>query len=96
VLKHMRNWSFDTVEREVRANMVYRMFTRVGRMIPLVQQVMQQTKARIFKNDLHAPDKLVSLFETATQIIRKGKSAKPTEFGTHQNPRVGKPNHYAL
>jgi transposase, IS5 family len=29
-LKHMRNWSFDTVEREVRANLVYRMFTRVG------------------------------------------------------------------
>jgi DDE family transposase len=41
---------------------------------------MRQTKARLFHNDLHA-DKLVSLFETATQIIRKGKSSKPTEFG---------------
>ena len=51
------------------------------RMIPLVQQVMRQTKARLFHNDLHASDKLVSLFETATQIIRKGKSSKPTEFG---------------
>src|SRR5262249_50162237 len=51
------------------------------RMIPLVQQVMRQTKARVFHNDLHAVDKLVSLFETATQIIRKGKSTKPTEFG---------------
>jgi IS5 family transposase len=51
------------------------------RMIPLIQQVMRQTKARVFRNDLHAVDKLVSLFETATQIIRKGKSAKPTEFG---------------
>src|SRR5262249_54091980 len=29
-LKHMRNWSFDTLEREVRANLVYRIFTRVG------------------------------------------------------------------
>src|SRR6266704_4187781 len=29
-LKHMRNWSFDTLEREVRANLVYRAFTRVG------------------------------------------------------------------
>ena len=29
-LKHMRNWSFDILEREVRANLVYRMFTRVG------------------------------------------------------------------
>jgi len=51
------------------------------RMIPLVQQVMRQNKARLFRNDLHAVDKIVSLFETATQIIRKGKSAKPTEFG---------------
>jgi len=51
------------------------------RMVPLVQQVMRQTKARVFHNDLHVSDKLVSLFETATQIIRKGKSAKPTEFG---------------
>ena len=51
------------------------------RMIPLVQQVMRQTKARVFHNDLHVPEKLVSVFETATEIIRKGKSAKPTEFG---------------
>src|SRR6516225_875924 len=29
-LKHMRNWSFDVLEREVRANLVYRVFTRVG------------------------------------------------------------------
>ena len=53
----------------------------LGRMIPLVQQVMRQTKARVFHNDVHVPHKLVSLFETATEIIRKGKSAKPTEFG---------------
>jgi IS5 family transposase len=51
------------------------------KMVPLVQRVMRQTKARVFRNDLHAADKLVSLFETATQIIRKGKSSKPTEFG---------------
>jgi IS5 family transposase len=51
------------------------------RIIPLVQQVMRQSKARLFHNDVHAVDKLVSLFETATQIIRKGKSSKPTEFG---------------
>lgn len=51
------------------------------RMIPLVRQVMRQTKARLFRNDLHAAEKLVSLFETATQIVRKGKSSKPTEFG---------------
>src|SRR5947207_5448677 len=30
VLKHVRGWSYETLEREVRANMVYRMFTRIG------------------------------------------------------------------
>ena len=29
-LKHMRNWSYHVLEREVRANLVYRQFTRVG------------------------------------------------------------------
>ena len=30
VLKHIRNLSYATLEREVRANLVYRDFTRVG------------------------------------------------------------------
>jgi IS5 family transposase len=30
LLKHMRNWSYQVLEREVRANLVYRDFTRVG------------------------------------------------------------------
>jgi IS5 family transposase len=30
VLKRLRNWSYDTLEQEVRANLVYRQFTRVG------------------------------------------------------------------
>src|SRR5437660_8631882 len=30
VLKHVRNWSYGVLEREVRANLVYRDFTRVG------------------------------------------------------------------
>lgn len=29
-LKHMKNWSFETLEREVRANLIYRDFTRIG------------------------------------------------------------------
>ena len=30
LLKHIRNWSYDVLEREVRANLVYRAFTRIG------------------------------------------------------------------
>lgn len=30
ILKHVRNWSYDELEREVRTNLVYRAFTRMG------------------------------------------------------------------
>jgi IS5 family transposase len=30
ILKHIRNWSYGVLEREVRANLVYRDFARVG------------------------------------------------------------------
>src|ERR1700729_4213390 len=30
LLKHIRNWSYDVLEREVRANPVYRAITRIG------------------------------------------------------------------
>ena len=29
-LKHMKNWSYETLEREVRPNLVYREFARIG------------------------------------------------------------------
>jgi transposase, IS5 family len=50
-------------------------------MLPRVKQVIQQTKARIFGGDTHAENKLFSLFEPSTEIIRKGKAGKPNEFG---------------
>ena len=30
LLKHLRNWDYDMLEHEVRANLVYRAFTRIG------------------------------------------------------------------
>lgn len=50
-------------------------------MLPRVAQVIRQTRARVFGGDRHAEGKLVSLFEPSTEIIRKGKAGKPTEFG---------------
>jgi IS5 family transposase len=50
-------------------------------MAPRVQQVMQQTRARVLGGDTHVDGKLVSIFEPGTEIIRKGKASKPTEFG---------------
>ena len=53
----------------------------LDQMVPLVQQVLRQTKARIFAGDTHSEGKIVSVFEPSTEVIRKGKSGKPTEFG---------------
>jgi transposase, IS5 family len=50
-------------------------------MIPRVQQVMQQARVRVFKGNTHAEGKLLSVFEPSTEVIRKGKASKPTEFG---------------
>ncbi len=49
--------------------------------IELIRQVLAQTRARVLHGDTHYPGKVVSLFEPHTDIIRKGKLARPTEFG---------------
>ena len=50
-------------------------------MVPRVRQVMRQTKARIFRGDTRSEGKIVSIFEPSTEVIRKGKASRPTEFG---------------
>jgi transposase, IS5 family len=50
--------------------------------IPLVEQVITQTVRRVLQGEqVPAREKIVSLFEPDTAIIRKGKPGKPTEFG---------------
>jgi len=51
------------------------------KMIPLVKQVMRQTRERVLRGNTRADGKLVSVFEPQTEVIRKGKASKPTEFG---------------
>ena len=50
-------------------------------MIPRAKQVMRQARERIVGGNTHLAGKIVSVFEPHTEIIRKGKAAKPTEFG---------------
>jgi len=49
--------------------------------LPLVRQVVLQTKQRVFGGDVHVQSKILSLFEPHSQVVRKGKAHKPTEFG---------------
>jgi IS5 family transposase len=50
-------------------------------MRPLLQRVVDQTRARVLDGDTHVADKVLSLFEPHTETIRKGKISKPNEFG---------------
>jgi IS5 family transposase len=55
--------------------------TAVTEMAGRVRDVIRQTRARVFRGLTQLPEKIVSLFEPHTEIIRKGKASKPTEFG---------------
>jgi IS5 family transposase len=54
---------------------------RLQLMQPLITRVLAQTRARLLGGDTHVADKVLSVFEPHTEAIRKGKIAKPTEFG---------------
>jgi IS5 family transposase len=54
---------------------------QLQQMRPLVERVLEQTRGRVLGGDTHVPDKVLSVFEPHTEAIRKGKIAKPTEFG---------------
>ena len=61
---------------------VQRVRAQVEHIVPLVQQVCAQARRRVLEGEaVSATDKLVSLFEPHTAVIRRGKLATPTEFG---------------
>ena len=50
--------------------------------IPLVEQAVDQTVRRVFREEnVPAQEKIVSLFEPHTAVIRRGKPGRETEFG---------------
>jgi IS5 family transposase len=55
--------------------------SRIDDMVGTVKKVIHQTKERVFGGNTHVEGKILSVFETTTEVIRKGKASKPTEFG---------------
>ena len=50
--------------------------------VPLAQQIIQQATLRILLGEqVPASEKIVSLFEEHTDIIRRGKESRPVEYG---------------
>jgi IS5 family transposase len=59
-----------------------RLVEQLEGLLPLVEQVIGQTERRVLGGEkVPAAEKLVSLFEPHTQIIKRHKSGKATEFG---------------
>jgi len=59
-----------------------RLAETLAHFVPLVQQVIQQATRRILQGEqLPASEKIVSLFEEHTDIIRRGKESRPVEYG---------------
>jgi IS5 family transposase len=62
-------------------SVLHKASTQLDEMIPRVQQVLRQTRERVLRGNTQAEGKLLSVFETHTEVIRKGKANKPNEFG---------------
>ena len=62
--------------------LVQRLKDTLETFIPRVEQVIGQTIRRVFQDEkVPADEKLVSIFEPHTAIIRRGKAGKPVEYG---------------
>ena len=59
---------------------VFAQLSQLEHFLPLAQKVIRQTKDRVVLGK-EAVEKVLSLFEPHTQVIRKGKAHKPNEFG---------------
>jgi IS5 family transposase len=81
VVRQAERTSEAVTEMKRRTPKVRRMQQELDRMIGMVRQVMKQARARVFTGDTHFTGKVVSMFEPQTEVIRKGKASKPTEFG---------------
>ena len=56
--------------------------TELEHYLPIVKKISNQTQRRIFKGEIvPATEKIYSLFEEHTEMIKRGKAAKPMEFG---------------
>lgn len=73
VLEHLARHTDDTAQRLATTLQIY---------IPRVEQVIDQTQRRIFQGEqVPADEKIVSLFEPHTDIIKRGKESQPVEYG---------------
>lgn len=83
VVGQAKKFSHEIAQRVKRGNqaILRRAKKQLDEMIPRVKQVIRQTRQRVLQGNTHAEGKLLSVFETHSEVIRKGKTSKPNEFG---------------
>jgi IS5 family transposase len=77
VQQHLQKRAEQEAER-----LAKRLTETIETFVPRVEQVIEQTTRRVLQGEqVPASEKLGSLFEPHTAIIRKGKAGKPVQFG---------------
>lgn len=65
ILKHLHDWSFDELEQEVRANLVYRAFTRIGvDAVPDAKTILKIAKAL-------GPEVITDLHQRVVEVAKR-------------------------
>jgi transposase, IS5 family len=77
----LERWEKGRLKVEGEGVQVETQTAQLRHFLPLVEKVIAQTRERLWKKNLHVVGKILSLFEVHTQVIRKGKPDKATEFG---------------
>jgi transposase, IS5 family len=71
-----------TVLTQLSTKKAQKLREEVEGLLPLVEQALDQTRRRVFQGEqLRAEEKLLSLFEPHSAVIRRGKASKAVEFG---------------
>jgi hypothetical protein len=85
ILKHVRNWGYDTLEREVRANLVYRPFTRIeskaGGLKQKIRDRLRTVQKRVLAIALAARQTGPQREERQREQYAAGSDAKDSESG---------------
>jgi transposase, IS5 family len=54
----------------------------LGRYIPIVEKIIDQAQRRVFNGEVvPSAEKIYSLFEAHSELLKRGKAGKPVEFG---------------
>jgi IS5 family transposase len=78
------NWAVQTQKQLQKQSQcsAKRLAETLTNFIPLARQVIQQATRRVLQGEqVPASEKIVSIFEEHTDIIRRGKESRPVEYG---------------